>query len=262
MSYAIATDNEMTDFLQNQDIYLQIDEHNGKKNLVCYFKPFPVKYYNYVKRWYPTKDGIKNKRTPKKNTIMLQLFRGKVNGKRTRNFLPNQYVPFAYDYLPRKDYYLRTDPHADYHPQYKYWDYISSDSEPKATLLTKYQNCRSKPQPFHKVKFLKKGDYIVYQNDNPQFIWGPPSSEKYKWYLTPTDAQKGYKILLYNIVPNGDNGISILNPFDVDGEPQTTIWWEKRLTVGIFKYNKNEGIVYNKEEKNLASWSTAEIHSI
>lgn len=50
MSYAIATDNEMTDFLQNQDIYLQIDEHNGKKNLVCYFKPFPVKYYNYVKR--------------------------------------------------------------------------------------------------------------------------------------------------------------------------------------------------------------------
>lgn len=253
MSYVIATDNEMTNFLQNQDIYLQIDEHNGKKNLVCYFKPFPVKYYNYVKKWYPTKDGAKDKRTPKKNTIMLQLFRGRVNGRETRYFLPNQYVPFAYDYLPRKKYYLRTDPYAAHHPEYKYWQDIDPNSEPKATLLAKYQNCRSKPQPFHKIKHLKKGG-LPYDK-NPQFIWGPPSSEKYKWYLTPTDARKGYKILFYNITSGGDTCMIIQSGL-------TTIEWTKRLTIGIFKYNKNEGIVYNKEEKNLASWSTAEIHSI
>lgn len=257
MGYAIATDEEMQEFLQNQDIYLQIDEHNGKKNLVCYFKPFPIKYYNYVKRWYPTKEGVQNKRTPKKNTLMLQLFSGRCNGNRYREFLPNQYVSFAYDYLPRKNYYLRTDSKAQYHPTYKYWNDIDANSEPKATLIAKYRNCRSKPRPFHKVKRLKKGlDTLPNGNNNSQFIWGPPSSEIYKWYLTPTDAQKGYKILFYDISPSGNTGILI------HVENQITVDWEKRLTVGIFQYNKNGGIVYNKEEKNLASWSTTEIHLV
>lgn len=53
-SYACATEAEMGAFLaeQAEHLVLKLDTHNGKQNLVAYFKPFPIKYYNYVKRWY------------------------------------------------------------------------------------------------------------------------------------------------------------------------------------------------------------------
>lgn len=46
---ALPTEEEMEAFINNQDITLKIDKHNGRYNLVCYFTPFKGKYLNYIR---------------------------------------------------------------------------------------------------------------------------------------------------------------------------------------------------------------------
>lgn len=46
---ALPTEQEMADFINNQDITLKIDKHNGRYNLVCYFTPFKGKFLNYIR---------------------------------------------------------------------------------------------------------------------------------------------------------------------------------------------------------------------
>lgn len=95
-TYACATRNEMISFINNQEVHLRI-ERNG--NLVVHFKPFPVKYLNYLKKYNSKKpsrvltseknNGIRVIEN-NMNQVYIQLFR--LSRRCSPNFTAPSYV--------------------------------------------------------------------------------------------------------------------------------------------------------------------------
>ena len=82
-SAGLPTLQEMSDFINNQELTLKIEDHvsmTGKThhNLVVYFKPFHGKYYNWIRRYNGTSDSNRTKNDhPGQNRIYLQIERRK-----------------------------------------------------------------------------------------------------------------------------------------------------------------------------------------
>lgn len=154
----ICTIEELQQWMTNNlNLHLEVQTHSGMKNLVATFTPFPIKYYNYIKRYYKYN---KNKRGTKRsidttNSIYLQIHRGV-----TSKYLNNQDLGVLRPWL------CDNSPTAYFQDISEYADAIDS-------------NCSF-------------GKYIQVNNRHKLI-------HKFTYHLSPTDARKGYKVLLNNI---------------------------------------------------------------
>jgi hypothetical protein len=167
-TYACATDEEMISFINNQEVHLSLE--NG--NLVVYFKPFPVKYLNYLKKYNSKKyyrvltmDEIRQSIRLRKiennmNQVYIQLFR--LSRRRSYAFNAPSYVP-SFWHCKRND-----EGHGDALQIAKYNSGVSTCSS---------YNAHGIKSEFHYLNFITR----------------------FKYCLSVQDAKRGYMVVLQNL---------------------------------------------------------------
>lgn len=169
----ICTQEEFSSWVtSNLNLHLEIQEHKGCKNLVATFTPFPIKYYNYVKRYY--KKGKWKINTY--NSIYIQLQKG-----------------LSYHYLPEYN-----DFDVCYWFELTRGDTKESIKEMAANCYQSDIDLNTKYMRFYNDNYLSSISFGKHQHKS-----GVGSSNtlkhKYTYALSPTDVRKGYRILLQNL---------------------------------------------------------------
>lgn len=273
---ACATEQEMAAFLAEQANYLhlQLDVHNGQKNLVAYFKPFPIKYYNWVKRWHPRSKKATHDwpepRTPRKpayGTIFLQLYHQvRMRGPRACTEL-SQYGGTWFEGYSRNQALIQDD-------QYGYYEKSNNPQEygPYQLRPGMYKQYRQRDTwwigPFTSLP-KKDTNRTGWLYDNHILPLNAPYGEKFKYYLTPEDARRGYKVLISNVQAvnkctwqsegyyriNDYKKAEIVYKNSGHGDQTHTMYINRFLIVTLYMGQNRKHQVFNQRPNFIDNWT-------